>query len=133
MSNYYKIGKMPFRRGLKMDINKITIPLHQLLKKGVKNSTSMLLYGVIVFHSYHQDATWVSNRTLAKELDISERQVQNCLKDLLEHDCIDITNEKDEQNRDIRNITPKVMPPVKYVSNTYGNSKKDDNGGFTML
>lgn len=115
-----------------MNIELLKIPFSKLLNKELQ-STSILLYGVILYHTYNDTRTWITNRTLAEECNISERTVNNCLNELKEKKCIEIRFEQ-ENRFQVRYITPLIFFDLKLVPKNYKPSNNnDDNGGFTEL
>lgn len=121
-----------------MQIKNLHVPLNQLLKYDL-NSSSILLYSVILYHAYHQDCI-TTNKTLADELGISERTVQNSLKELKDKDCIKVEIEKIPNGSEIRHITPLVLfdmviapgsaSYVRWRNRTVGYNESDDSNGF---
>lgn len=115
-----------------MNIDLLKIPYSKLLKCGLQ-SNSILLYGVILFHTYNDSRTWITNRTLAEECNLSERTVQNCLSELKEKKCIDIKYEK-ENRFEVRYITPLILFDLKVVPKNYKpKGVEDENAGFEVL
>jgi len=114
-----------------MDIELLKIPFSKLLKYELQSS-SILLYGVILYHTYNDTRTWITNRTLAEECNLSERTVQNCLSELKDKKCIDIKFEQ-ENRFQVRYITPLILFDLKLVPKNYKPTSKDDNGGFEEL
>lgn len=118
-----------------MNIDLLKIPYAKLLSYKLQSS-SILLYGVLLYHAYNKGNTWITNRTLSEECNVSERTIGNCLKELKEQGCIDIRYEK-ENRFEIRYITPLVLFDVKITPNNYkarkGAEAEDDNAGFEVL
>lgn len=97
-----------------MDIKyDLHIPYAKLQQKGVKPS-AMIFYGIILYHCYYQDKTYVTNGSLAKEFGCSERQAQNYVKELKDSGVIAIEMQRDETGALIRVITPMVISSLVY-------------------
>lgn len=116
-----------------MDIEMLKIPYSKLLKRGLQGN-SILLYGVLLFHTYNDNKTWITNKTLSSECGVSERTVNNCLTELKDKKCIDIKFET-EGRYQIRYIVPLILFDLKLVPKNYKpkNDEQDDNGGFEIL
>lgn len=96
---------------LKYDLR---IPFTELKKRGVETPSSWIMYGILLYHSYFQDCTYVTNSALAKEYGCSERQVQNNLKELRECNCIDVVSGVNKDGLVVRYITPLVMSSIEF-------------------
>lgn len=108
---YNNIENQIKKRYYKMLIDTIKIPLKELQETGLKNPSAYILYGIILYHSYNNDQTWVTNKSLAEEMNISERQIINNLKELEKYKCI--ANIKNEE-KNLRFIEPKIMNKLEY-------------------
>lgn len=113
-----------------MTISMLKIPYRQLIPYEL-SSTSILLYGILLFYAYERDCI-TTNKTLAEQLKISERSVQNCLKELKEKNVISIKFEKLQNNTEIRHITPLVLFDVVIAPNNKKSEVNDIYAGFEV-
>ena len=112
-----------------MNIDTLKIPFSKLTKLELSGNC-IVLYGVILFHAYQNETTWITNKLLAKECNIAERTVQNCLKELQDKGAIEIRYEQ-ENGFSVRYIKPLILFDVKVVPNNYKNNYT--TGGFETL
>lgn len=112
-----------------MNIDTLKIPFAKLVKLEL-NGNCIVLYGVLLYHAYQKENTWVTNKTLSEECNISERTIQNCLKELKDKGAIDITYEN-EGPYQVRYIKPLILFDIKVVPNNY--KPKYQTGGFESL
>lgn len=114
-----------------MEIKDLHIPLSQLLKFEL-NTTEMIVYGVILYHAYKGNCT-TTNKTLAKEVGITERTITTTLKTLDEKKCIKVEYIQRDRYQ-LRKITPLVLFDLIIAPNNYRESQEDnENGGFRKL
>ena len=108
----------------------LKIPYRQLLPYEL-SSTSILLYGILLFYAYERDCI-TTNKTLAEQLKITERSIQNCLKELKDKKVIDIKFEKLPNNTEVRHIVPLVLFDVVVVPNNKKSEATDIYAGFEV-
>lgn len=114
-----------------MEIKDLHIPLSQLLKYEL-NTTEMIVYGVILYHAYKSNCT-TTNKTLAKEIGITERTITTTLKALDEKKCIKVEYVQRDRYQ-LRKITPLVLFSFEIAPNNYREPTEDnENGGFRKL
>lgn len=114
-----------------MGIEELKIPLKKLLDKELQSS-SILIYGVLLYHAYKNSNTWITNYTISKESGVSQRTVGNALKELKDKECIKIEY-RNEGRFQVRYITPLILFEIKLVPNNYVAIDPNDNGGFEEL
>lgn len=117
-------------RECSMKISMLKIPYRQLVPYEL-SSTSILLYGILLFYAYERDCI-TTNKTLAEQLQITERSVQNCLKELKDKNVINITFEKLQNNVEVRHITPLVLFDLVIAPNNKKSETTDIYAGFEV-
>lgn len=106
---------------MKDKIEFLMIP-YKMLKMEI-TPRALLLYGIIYkLSASMKHDSYATNKYFMKELDVnSNKTIYNLLDELEKKDCISIRY--DEQNPNIRYITPKITNEVKVISDE--NPKKN--------